>query len=235
MGSIIELGGRGSHILILPGFTFHKEKYIPLARELSNKHRVIIADLPGVGNVPMHRSFRLKDYADYVEGLITKHHLISPVLVGHSLGGSISILLASEKPSKIKEIVLVDSGGMRQRSFADTIFSYLYTLRLDCLKDFLGESLNWKDPLTGWYFLRHIIENGPTPNLESLLPKVSARSLVVWGEKDRTFPVALGRLMSARLPRSRFVMLHGATHGAPFEQPERLAQEIEAFLTSVLN
>jgi pimeloyl-ACP methyl ester carboxylesterase len=54
--------------------------------------------------------------------------------------------------------------------------------------------------------------------------------LVCWGERDRTIPIAHGRAAHAALAESRFVTLPRAAHFPHLEDPQGLAEALEAFI-----
>jgi pimeloyl-ACP methyl ester carboxylesterase len=59
----------------------------------------------------------------------------------------------------------------------------------------------------------------------------SMPTLLVWGERDRTIPLAHGRAAHEAVPHSRFVTLPDAAHFPHLEDPDGLAQALGDFLT----
>jgi hypothetical protein len=55
-------------------------------------------------------------------------------------------------------------------------------------------------------------------------------TLIVWGERDRTIPLAHGREAHALIPGSRFETLPRAAHFPHLEDPDGLAAVLRAFL-----
>jgi pimeloyl-ACP methyl ester carboxylesterase len=51
-------------------------------------------------------------------------------------------------------------------------------------------------------------------------------TLIAWGGRDRTIPIAHGRAAHAALPHSRFVTLPDAAHFPHLETPEALADAL---------
>jgi pimeloyl-ACP methyl ester carboxylesterase len=59
---------------------------------------------------------------------------------------------------------------------------------------------------------------------------VTLPTLVIWAEADSALPPSLLDGLEAYVPRMKLVRLAGATHWVIHEQPQRIAQEIEAVL-----
>ncbi|MGI8460489.1 MAG: alpha/beta fold hydrolase, partial [Solirubrobacterales bacterium] len=57
-------------------------------------------------------------------------------------------------------------------------------------------------------------------------------TMVVWGERDNTIPLAHGRDAHERIPNSRFETLPRAAHFPHLEDPEGLAAVLADFLAT---
>jgi abhydrolase domain-containing protein 14 len=57
--------------------------------------------------------------------------------------------------------------------------------------------------------------------------------LLLWGERDETFPLAQGRALARRLPGARLEVFPGASHPCYLDQPERFHALLLEFLPSV--
>jgi pimeloyl-ACP methyl ester carboxylesterase len=55
-------------------------------------------------------------------------------------------------------------------------------------------------------------------------------TLIVWGERDRTIPIAHGRAAHEAIPNSRFRTLSRAAHLPHLEDPEGLAAALGEFM-----
>lgn len=77
--------------------------------------------------------------------------------------------------------------------------------------------------------VRSYLEPGPR-NLWSQLGAVAAPTLVVWGDRDRLVPAALGPVAVRRLRRGRLVAIPDAGHVAQMEHPALVAAEVERLL-----
>jgi pimeloyl-ACP methyl ester carboxylesterase len=67
----------------------------------------------------------------------------------------------------------------------------------------------------------------------SRLGEISARTLVLHGERDRLVPPENGRLLAQSIPNAKLVMLPGASHVFMTDQPEASNRAVLSFLNDV--
>ena len=109
----IEHPGNGTPIVLihgLPGTADDWEDVTPLLAG----HRTIAIDRPGFGYstggyVPFNRQL------EAIDELLHKLHVVRPILVGHSYGGTISLGFAERYPSEVSGLVLVDAAAAGQK------------------------------------------------------------------------------------------------------------------------
>ncbi len=80
---------------------------------LRKRRRAVAFDLPGHGrsDLPSSGDFRVESLAEDIGAVARSQDLDQFVLVGHSLGGSISIAYAGEHPGRVRGLLLVDPSG----------------------------------------------------------------------------------------------------------------------------
>lgn len=66
------------------------------------------------------------------------------------------------------------------------------------------------------------------------LPHVDVPTLVVAAERDTFTPMELAEEMAAAIPDAELEVVEEASHAAPVEQPDRIAERVEDFLSSRL-
>lgn len=109
----IEHPGSGTPVVLihgLPGTADDWEDVTPLLAG----HRTIAIDRPGFGYstggyVPFERQL------EAIDALLHKLHVVRPILVGHSYGGTISLGFAERHPSEVSGLVLVDAAAAGQK------------------------------------------------------------------------------------------------------------------------
>lgn len=102
--------GKGKAILLLHGFLGCKELWSEHAKELSKTYRVISVDLPGHGNSDSLRYIHSMElFAEAIKTLVSYLKLKRIVLVGHSLGGYVSLAFAEKFPDAVRGLIMMNS------------------------------------------------------------------------------------------------------------------------------
>ena len=106
--------GKGPAMVLLHGVGSSSEGWEESAALLAaSGSRVICVDLPGHGESSRERGdYSLGALASTVRDLIDLLNLGPVILVGHSLGGGISLQFLYQYPAHVKGLVLVNSGGL---------------------------------------------------------------------------------------------------------------------------
>ena len=104
--------GKGNPILCLHGLTANCRFWDGLASALAPDHRVMAMDLRGRGLSDKPASgYSIEHHCQDVLTLIDDLGLTRPVLIGHSLGAFISLVVAAKHPQRVDRLILVDGGG----------------------------------------------------------------------------------------------------------------------------
>src|SRR4051794_33015630 len=115
-------------LVLIHGFlssTFCYRRIIPL---LENDFNIIAIDLPPFGKTEKSTKFihSYKNMAKVVIELIEGLQIKRAYLVGHSMGGQVSLIAAKERPDLFEKVVLLCSSGyMKRISPSLKIGSYL--------------------------------------------------------------------------------------------------------------
>jgi pimeloyl-ACP methyl ester carboxylesterase len=105
-----EAAGAGRPpIVLVHGIGGSLENWMYLAPALARRHRVLALDLPAHGlSHPLPRDFGVNAYQTVVDGFIAATAGDRPViLLGHSMGGLISLLEAARHPERLARLILM--------------------------------------------------------------------------------------------------------------------------------
>ncbi len=95
-------------VLLVHGWSSSAYAMSPLMKLLSQRYWCIAVDLPGYGNSPrMKKQVTIEKYADLLAEFVEKLYDGPVILVGHSMGGMISITMAERFPALVSRMILI--------------------------------------------------------------------------------------------------------------------------------
>lgn len=94
-----EIRGDGTPVVLLHGLTFDRTTWRPITERLANEVQTIAIDLPAHGESPPP-AVRLDELAQRIHDLLASLGIDRPVVVGHSIGGSLAFLYAGHFPAR---------------------------------------------------------------------------------------------------------------------------------------
>ena len=241
----VEIAGSEPPLLLVHGFTDTSRSFSLLAPHLSGP-RLIMPDLRGHGGSQAGEGYGTADFADDIAGLIQRLRLDRPIVVGHSLGGMVSMMLAARHPELVGGLVIVastlkpDFGRDHQLidgvaalrdpiSPSDPFYDWWHACRPGVLPAFLAGLA--KDasaiPAARW---RAILEEVRCTDLTAAARAVQAPTLIIAGGRDPLFGEAHQRSMARALAGSRLVWAQDCGHNPHWEDPALVAEAIASML-----
>ena len=244
--------GSGAPVVFLHGFPLHGGMWTPQLESLSDRHRVVLLDLPGYGTeTDVSVPDTLAGFASAVAGTCDRVVGGPATIVGHSFGGYIALQLYQDRPDLFHGLVLLST-----RSEADTPEAREKRLatvgRLEkpgekfdvdaSVRGLLAES-TWTGRPALVELVRKMVAAAPTPtivrslraiadrpDLTPVLPGIRVPTLVVWGAADSLIPPARTEALVTTIPGARGVGMPNAGHLSPLETPEAFNAALARFL-----
>ncbi|WP_017498164.1 alpha/beta fold hydrolase [Flavobacterium sp. WG21] len=105
----VDVKGKGAPVLLFPGFGCTGEVWNETVAELSKNYECHIFTFAGFGNVPPIECPWLSTIKNQVVSYVKTKKLKKATLMGHSLGGTLSLWLAAEETNLFKKVILVDA------------------------------------------------------------------------------------------------------------------------------
>jgi len=247
--TIVEVGGQkarvlergsGAPVVVLHGWGGRIESMRPVIDCLASSFRVIALDLPGFGESPLPTGvWGTPDYATFVRDVLSERGVAHAHFVGHSYGAKTSLYLAATVPSLVDKLVLQGSSGLRtppslkarmkrgvskSARIAGKVGDPGRRVR-DALYKRI-QSADYRDAGE----LRPTLVKVVNEDLASLLPRVKASTLLVWGSDDDAVPLRHAQTMEKNIPDAGLVVFEGAGHFAYLDDPDRFCVVVRHFL-----
>ncbi|MBN2517012.1 MAG: alpha/beta hydrolase [Deltaproteobacteria bacterium] len=246
-------GGKGDTILLLHGFSGNKDNWTTFAKQLAVNFHVVAIDIPGFGESSKieTESYTIDSQAKRIKKIIDVLGLVKFHLAGNSMGGIIAGKYTAAFPDKVLSLALFDTGGIYSAEKSEFIkllergenpFLIDSPHGFDEMMQFIYETPPTIPKRIKVYLTKQMISSREFNEkiwkelaqemylLESDLPKINAKTLIVWGEKDRILHLSSTRILEKSLPHATTVIIKGCGHVPMIEKPQETAQHYLEFL-----
>lgn len=235
---------RKRSIVLIHGWGADVEKLAPLARQLQKLGwSVFVPKLPGFGAPPPPTAWGVGEYVEFVLERTKKRFAGKKFFVfGHSFGGRIAIKLAVANLPEVTGAVLCASSGISRANIAKRfVFA---TLAGVARVIFSGTTASWWRKLLYKLAREHDYEKASAKMKEVFQKVVSEEAkadvysievplLVLWGDQDRMVPVGDAYWIERANPRSKLVVFENEGHRLPYDQPTKVAREVDKWAKSI--
>lgn len=248
-----EEQGQGEAVVLLHGFCGSSAYWEKIGPMLADEYRVIMPDLRGHGSTdaPMG-AYTIERMADDVVALMDRLGVSKFTLLGHSMGGYVTLSLAQRYAERLKGFGLIHStaypdgeeakekrlqavatiGNKGITPFVDGLVPGLFAPEL---RETLTEEVNrakeigYKTPPQGASGAALAMRE--RADRRDVLSSTVLPVLLVAGENDAVIPIE--RTFTTEGPSVTKAVIKGAGHMSMYEAPEQLAAVIRDYLSGV--
>jgi pimeloyl-ACP methyl ester carboxylesterase len=245
--------GLGIPVLLIHGFPLSSAIWIQQQNGLSDHCRVITPDLRGYGQSPAPDGVHTMDtHAGDVLALMDSLGLRKAVIIGHSMGGYVTLAMWKLAPERFLALGLVDSQAIDDSEevsqgrfqLADEVFQRGSQAAVAAMLPHLFSPTLDEDETGIIEQVRTIIANTRSSGLIASLKGMAARpdmtkalatltvpTLIMTGDKDSIIPPYRSDAMAAIVPNVMLVNIEDAGHLPMLEQPRATTLALRNFLT----
>lgn len=106
----VEVVGKGPAMILIPGLSCSGEVWKETVARYQDSYQCHVLTLAGfAGQSPIHSKHFLETVSQELSAYIHQQKLHKPIVVGHSLGGTIALLLGAREPELPGALFIVDS------------------------------------------------------------------------------------------------------------------------------
>ncbi|MEO5944575.1 MAG: alpha/beta hydrolase [Ferruginibacter sp.] len=246
--------GKGLPVLLLHGFGEDGSMWDAQINYLKNNFYLIIPDLPGSGRSELlsGKKISMDDYAACIYKILQQEKITKCVMIGHSMGGYITLAFAEKYPALLKAFGLFHSSA-----YADDAEKIITRKKaIEFIKE-NGAAAFLKTSVPGLFFnkiksktyIKTLLEKGrcfkpealiqyyeamiQRPDRTIILKKFKGKVLFILGKNDMTVPFQYGLEQSHFPSQSYIYVLRNSAHMGMQEETAKANKSLTAFLESL--
>ena len=246
-------------IVLVHGSRLHAHVWSDFTRRFGDRYHIVAVDQRGHGESGWctEEQYQLEELYRDLRAHIEARGLSRYTLIGHSLGGRVSMLYASRHQDELERLVLVDitpgrppapearerMGGKQQRDFEseDEAIAYLGRAMSRAPRHLVEESVRhgtrrndagrfvWKyDPNL---FSRRVALP-PGLDLWRVVSEIRTPTLLQYGSESDVVNDELANRLRETMPHCTVERVEGAGHGLFTDRPDAFAESVERFVNA---
>ncbi len=206
--------GCGENILLLHGWGANKFLWGNLT-DLSVDYHIWCVDLWGFGDSKSpNRQVGSFEYATGIANFIQNVIKENVILIGHSFGGKIASIVASET-NLVSKLILIDSAGLPARfNLRKFILKVRYAkakkkVAAGKLNSSYLDRFGSVDYKHASKTMRAVLVKVVNENITKNLKRISIPTLIIWGRQDNDTPLYMAKTMRKVIKNSKLIVLDG--------------------------
>ena len=241
--------GAGKPIMLIHGFGEDGRIWDKTAEQLQEEFMLIIPEVRSeVGGLKLEVG--METYAEMMKAIADEEQLDKFIMIGHSMGGYISLAFAEKYPERLNAFGLVhssafaDSDEKKQArlksiafitengsaAFLKTSIPGLFMPNKESNKQFIADLLQQGDQITADTLIQHLRAMIARPNRTAVLKQFPKPILFIIGEHDLAIPFAHS-MQQCYLPiQSHVNIFRDTAHMSMLEEREKFLNVLTGFL-----
>ena len=242
--------GQGPALLLLHGFLCDSRVWTEQLSHLSDQFNVVAWDAPGAGqSSDPPATFTTADFVRCLLALLNNLDIDRAHVVGLSWGGILAQEFYRQHAERVRSLVLADTyagwrGSLPEHAWRERLAA--------CLDD-----ANLPPDMVAQKFVPGVFHDAASAELHTtfaeivrdfhpagfrlmsissaevdttdLLPRITAPTLLLWGDADRRSPRYVAEQFHDAIPEATLVMIQDAGHLVNMERPEQFNDHIRQF------
>ena len=215
-------------LYIIHGWAYSVEPWQKTIKILTEKYhyRIHTLHVPGLTD-PSKKVWTIGEYVKWADSMIPDHS----IALGHSNGGRILMNLCIKKPTKLSQLILLDSAGIYEESFKrdclrliSKLFSPLKKLRM--LRKIIHKIIGASDYDRAPDNMKKTLANMLDSDKKLDPSKITVKTNILWGEADNVTPPRQAYKLHHLIQGSTLDIHDSWTHAPYISHPVELAKVI---------
>lgn len=245
----LEWGKEGRNILLLHSMGMDAWSMQELAEELKENRRVLSLTILGHGDSDIpEKAISLPDHCEVIRECYKQKEFVPNILIGHSVGGMMGMIIAADHPEDLQGLVLVDiapfelTGTKRPtppKYFEDSNKARAYLERRypGFTESYIENRLKHAfEKEEGKYIMKPTgdsIRNSLDIDLWPYVKRIGTPTLLLVGENSDLVTEKTATKMKGIMPYLEVQEVEGASHMIPQDKPEDFKEKVMDFLNKI--
>ena len=233
-------------LVLIHGTSSSLHTWDSIVPALVGKKRIIRLDLPAFGLTGPHpkRDYSIDFYNQFIDSFLNAIGVQEYVIAGNSLGGSIAWNQALAYPDKVKQLILINSGGYPKKNEKGNIGFKLASIPVvgdvlvkftpralirKSIEDVYSDKAKVNEVMVQRYFDLLLREGNRNATLDIFkqrkfgssekIKNIQTSTLIIWGEDDQLIDVSNAYLFEKDIRNSQLVIIPKTGHVPMEENP----------------
>lgn len=246
-----EVLGQGDPLVLLHGFGEDSSVWDSIIPSLEEDYKLIIPDLPGSGYSTLLKKDKviMIDYAHCLKAILDKEKIKKCTVIGHSMGGYITMAFAEKYPTSLKAYGLFSSTAIADSAEKkETRTKAISFIKENGAEAFLKTALptQFSDTKKSKKIIDQLLEKGKNfenksliqyyrammarPDRSNVLKRSTVPVLFIFGENDNLIPVKEGMKLTMLPEQAHVHVLKNSGHMGMLEEPKESIKILKKFL-----
>jgi pimeloyl-ACP methyl ester carboxylesterase len=242
--------GKGKPVVLIHGFAEDGDIWKEQVEFLEEHFHLIVPDLPGSGRSSLISDMSMEGMAEVIHALLTKESIAECTIMGHSMGGYISLAFAEKYPQMLSSFALVHSSAfadseekkanrLKSIEFVKkngaheflkaTIFSLYTEAWVANNRAFVEAQVEKSRAFTDEAIIRYYQAMINRPDRASVLKNFHKPILFIIGEHDQAVPFSQSMQQCYLPDESHVHILRDSAHMGMLEETDKLNQALLHF------
>jgi pimeloyl-ACP methyl ester carboxylesterase len=254
----VERGSGDRNLILIHGFCSSTFTWNDVIGPLSEHFHVYALDLPGFGfsDKPRDFDYDYENFAHAVRRFMDEKGIERATLAGNSMGGGVTAKFAALYPQRVDRVILVDSAGYPHEGKgamplkllgAPLLGRFLFSLnspgamKIILQRTSFHDDAKVTDERARAYFdafrvngagraAKKTIVNIAASSLRDDIKKITAPTLIIWGENDELIPPEIAEDFHRDIKGSKLVVIPNCGHLPEEEKPEAFVAAVLEFM-----
>ena len=244
-------------LVLIHGTSSSLHTWDSIVPALLDKKRIIRLDLPAFGLTGPHpqRDYSIDFYNQFIDAFLNAIGVQQYIIAGNSLGGSIAWNQSLRYPNKVKQLILINSGGYPKKNEKGNIGFKLASMPVvgdvllkftprgiirKSVEDVYSDKTKVSEDLVQRYFDLLLREGNRQATLDIFknrkfggsekIKNIQTPTLIIWGEDDQLIDVSNAYLFQKDIQKSQLVIIPKTGHVPMEENPSAFLAAIKQFI-----